>query len=143
MFKEVKISACLTILLGYMACSCGSSTNNKEIQDSIRADEFLECANEAYNNGNPQEAMLYIDSIDSVCVEQVSARRKAMKLKPYIKEALIMKEIQTTDSLLTIYEINKASANDIYKAQLKKEKLERQLQVARNQIARLTDDINQ
>ncbi len=143
MFKEVKISTCLTILLGYMACSCGSSGNNKEIQDSIRATEFLEYANKAYSIGNLQEAMLYIDSIDSVCVEQVSARRKAMKLKPYIKEALIIKEIQTTDSLLSIYELKKASADDIYKTRLKKEKLERQLQVARNQIARLTDDINQ
>ena len=52
----------------------------------------------------------------------------------------IIKNIQYIDSLLVEYEIQNASAEKIFKARVNKVKYEQQLQVARNQIARMSGD---
>ena len=143
MFNEVKTTTLLAILTLSMLCSCGGSSSDRDDNDSIKAEQMLSRANEALRNGNAQAAIELIDSIDSLYVKQVSVRRKAMALKPQVKERLIMIEIQSIDSLLATYELNNASPQDIYVAQVRKEKLECQLQVARNQAIRMSDDAKQ
>lgn len=143
MFKEVKTTTLLAISALLMICSCGGATSDNSDNDSIKAEKMLGRANEAFRSGDAQTAIELIDSIDSVYAKQVSVRRKAMALKPQVKERLIMREIQVIDSLLATYELNNASPQDIYVAQVRKEKLERQLQVARNQAIRMSDDAKQ
>lgn len=143
MFKEIKTTTLLATSTLLMICSCGGATSDNYDNDSIKAEKMLCRANDAFRSGNAQTAIELIDSIDSVYVKQVSVRRKAMALKPQVKEQLIMREIQVVDSLLASYELNNASPQDIYVAQVRKEKLERQLQVARNQAVRMSDDAKQ
>lgn len=143
MFKEVKTTTLLAISALLIICSCGVATSDNPDNDSIKAEKMLGRANEAFRSGDAQTAIELIDSIDSVYVKQVSVRRKAMALKPQVKEILIMREIQVVDSLLATYELNNSSPQDIYVAQVRKEKLERQLQVARNQAVRMSDDAKQ
>lgn len=143
MFKEVKTTTLLAISALLIICSCGVATSDNSDNDSIKAEKMLGRANEAFRSGDAQTAIELIDSIDSVYVKQVSVRRKAMALKPQVKELLIMREIQVVDSLLATYELNNTSPQDIYVAQVRKENLERQLQVARNQAVRMSDDAKQ
>ena len=73
-------------------------------------------------------------------IAQIGVRRDAMKLRPMVKEKLIIKEIQRCDSLLAEYQLKNASREEIFKVNVNKMKLERQLQVARNQMVRLNDE---
>ncbi len=134
MFKEVRVFLIIIVLL-FSSCIC---SNQKEVDDK-KAEMLLLEAKNALSKDNPIVAMQFIEQIDSVCKERIDIRREALKLKPQIKERLIIKEIQKIDSLLVEYEINNPGVEKIYKARVNKEKLERQLQVARNQIVRLND----
>ena len=84
--------------------------------------------------------MQLLDSIDSTYIAQIGVRQDAMKLRPMVKEKLIIKEIQRCDSLLAEYQLKNASREEIFKVNVNKMKLERQLQVARNQMVRLNDE---
>lgn len=139
MFKGIKLYLLGVIGILIASCSCKNSTDERRYEDSIQAELLLAEAINAFNENLPLKALFLIDSIDSSFIEQISVRRKAMSLKPMVKEVLIMKEIQRCDSLLVTYEIQQAPAVEIYKVRVNKEKFERQLQVARNQIARMSD----
>ncbi len=136
MFKEIRLLFCVVIVLLFSSCF---NSNQKEINKEKNAEILLIKAKDALANDNPIEAMQFIEQIDSVHKEQIDIRREALKLKPQIKERLIIKEIQTIDSLLVEYEINNLGMEIVYKARVNKERLERQLQVARNQIVRLNN----
>ncbi len=138
MFKEVKFI--FLFLIAVFIVSCNNSTTTELKQDSISAEGLLKKAHEAFLKCDYDKSTKYIDSIDSVYPKQIQVRRKVMPLRSQIKERVIIKEIQKQDSLLVECEINKAPIEEMYKIQLCKEKLERQLQVARNQIARLQND---
>ncbi len=138
MFNVVKILIIFIITISVI--SCKSSNNEQAKEERANAELLLLHANAAYNKNNHELAIKLIDSIDSVYSNQIDIRRKAMKLRPRIKEQLIISEILKTDSLLVMAQISKAPSVDIYKLRIKKEKLERQLQIARNQIARMLDD---
>ena len=138
MFKEVKYLYLFFIAI--FITSCNSSTTTELKQDSILAEELLNKAHDAFMKCDYEKSTKYIDSIDSVYPKQIDVRRKVMPLRSQIKERVIIKEIQKQDSLLVECEIKKAPMEEVYKIQLCKEKLERQLQVARNQIARLQND---
>ena len=137
MFNVVRFVSAFIVATFLIAC--GSASTEVIDQDSIKAEKLLQNAQIAYKNSDCDKAMMYVDSIDSIYSKQVSVRRKSMPLKAQIKEQLIIKEIQKQDSLLVASEINKISEDTIYKIQLNKEKLERQLQVARNQIVRMQE----
>ncbi len=134
MFKEVR-AIVIIIVLFFSSCIC----SNQQDVDIKKAEMLLLEAKNALLKDDPKVAMQYIEQIDSVYKDQIDIRREALKLKPQIKERLIIKEIQKIDSLLVEYEINNPGVEKIYKARVNKEKLERQLQVARNQIIRLND----
>lgn len=136
MFKEVK-SVIIIILVLFSSCI---NSNQEEINKAKMAEILLVEAKDALAKDDPIVAMQYIEQIDSVYKEQVDIRREALKLKPQIKERLIVKEIQIIDSLLVEYEINNPGVEIVYKARVKKDRLERQLQVARNQAVRLNDN---
>lgn len=138
MFKEVKYI--YLILIASCLVGCNSSTTSELNQDSISAEVLLKKAHDAFIKCDYEKSIDYIDSIDSVYPKQVNVRRKVMPLRSQIKERIIIKEIQKQDSLLVECEIKKAPMEEVYKIQLCKEKLERQLQVARNQIARMYSD---
>lgn len=138
MFKEVKYL--FLFFIAIFITSCNSSTTTELKLDSILAEELLNKAHDAFMKCDYDKSTKYIDSIDSVYPKQIDVRRKVMPLRSQIKERVIIKEIQKQDSLLVECEIKKASMEEVYKIQLCKEKLERQLQVARNQIARLQND---
>lgn len=136
MLKGVNLLILITVIIS----SCVSSDKNIEKQDSIKAEMLFTKAKESLNMNNPKMALSLIDSIDTLYSEQISVRKKAMILRPRIKELQLMNEIQQLDSLIVVSEINKDSEEQIFQLQLKKEKCERQLQVARNQIVRLEND---
>lgn len=136
MLKGVNLLILVTIIIS----SCVSSDKNIEKQDSIKAEMLLTKAKESLKMNNHKTALSLIDSIDTLYSEQISVRKKAMILKPRVKELQLMDEIQQLDSLIVVSEINKDSEEQIFQLQLRKEKCERQLQVARNQIVRLEND---
>ena len=138
MFKEVKYV--YLIIIAISLASCNNSKTSELYQDSISAEVLLKKAHDAFNKCDYKKSIDYIDSIDSVYPKQVNVRRKVMPLRSQIKERIIIKDIQKQDSLLVECEIKKAPMEEVYKIQLCKENLERQLQVARNQIARMHSD---
>lgn len=141
MFREININKMYIILAMLFLLSCKNGSMQEEYyQDSIKANELLLEAEKALVNNKAEVAMAIIDTIDAKYVQQIGVRRNVMKLRPHIKEKIIIKNIQYIDSLLVEYEIQNASAEKIYKARVNKEKYEQQLQVARNQIARLSGD---
>lgn len=135
MFKEVRNIYIIALVL-FSSCI---SSNQREVENVKDAELLLEKAKVALEKNDPMAAKQFIEQIDSVHKEQIEIRREALKLKPQIKERLIIKEIQTIDSLLVEYEINNPGVEIVYKTRVNKERLERQLQVARNQIVRLND----
>lgn len=135
MFKEVRFIYIIALVL-FSSCI---SSNQSEAENVKDAEMLLEKAKEALEKSEPMAAMQIIEQIDSVHKEQIEIRREALKLKPQIKEQMIINEIQTIDSLLVEYEINNPGVEIVYKTRVNKERLERQLQVARNQIVRLND----
>jgi len=137
MFKEVNIFILITIIIS----SCVSSSDkNIEKQDSIKAEMLITKANESLKMNDHKLALSLLDSIDTLYSGQISVRRKAMILRPRVKELQLMNEIQQLDSLIVVSEINHDSEEHMFQLQLSKEKCERQLQVARNQIVRLEND---
>lgn len=137
MFKEVNIFILITIIIS----SCVSSSDkNIEKQDSIKAEMLITKANESLKMNDHKLALSLLDSIDTLYSDQISVRRKAMILRPRVKELQLMNEIQQLDSLIVVSEINHDSEEHMFQLQLSKEKCERQLQVARNQIVRLEND---
>lgn len=117
--------------------SCGNSTSNQLNQDSIAAEDVLKRANMAFDCEENEKALALIDTIDSIYSKQINVRRKAMSLRPKVMERLIFKEIIATDSMIALEIETNDSLNQLNKLRIKKEKLERQLQVARNQQVRL------
>ena len=138
MFKEVKTRVLLIALMALMMNSCGNNevVSQKIDQDSIQAEELFSKITSAYETDQNELALSLIDKLDSVYVAQVNVRRKAMPYRPKIMEKIIRKEILSTDSLIAIGVEQKDSINKINKLIIKKEKLERQLQVALNQQLR-------
>lgn len=136
MLNVVKIIVFSSVLV---LCSCGKSASEIYEQDSIAALAILEKANIAFEASQYEKSIQLLDSIDSSYIAQIGVRREAMKLRPMVKEKLIIKEIQRCDSLLVEYQLKNASREDIFKVNVNKMKLERQLQVARNQSVRLND----
>lgn len=134
MFKGIRFLFIIVIILS----SCGNSKQEGLTkQDAKSAEMLLAEAKNALQNNKPEEAMNIVEYIDSIHKEDIEIRRELLKLRPQIKERLIIKDIQIIDSLLVVYEINNPGVEIVYKTRVKKEKLERQLQVARNQIARM------
>lgn len=117
--------------------SCGNSTSNQLNKDSIAAEDVLKRANMAFDCEENEKALALIDTIDSIYSKQINVRRKAMSLRPKVMERLIFKEIIATDSMIALEIETNDSLNQLNKLRIKKEKLERQLQVARNQQVRL------
>ena len=140
MFNEIKILVFLSVLV---LCSCGKSASEIYEQDSIAALAMLEKASVAYSEKKKKKSMQLLDSIDSTYTAQIGVRREAMKLRPMVKEKLIIEEIQRCDSMLVEYQLKNASREEIFKINVNKMKLERQLQVARNQVVRLNDEITE
>lgn len=140
MFNEIKILVFLSVLV---LCSCGKSASEIYEQDSIAALAMLEKASVAYSANQYEKSMQLLDSIDSTYTAQIGVRREAMKLRPMVKEKLIIEEIQRCDSMLVEYQLKNASREEIFKINVNKMKLERQLQVARNQVVRLNDEITE
>lgn len=141
MFREIKINKIYIILAMLFLYSCkDGSMQEGYYQDSIKATELLSVAEKALAENNAEEALSIIDTIDAKYAQQIGVRRNVMKLRPHIKEKIIIKNIQYIDSLLVEYEIQNASAEKIFKARVNKVKYEQQLQVARNQIARMSGD---
>lgn len=142
MFKGVKgyiFSISMVIILS--SCIGENSSTEGEIvnNDSIKAENLLKEANELFEQSKFEESMVRIDLLDSVYVKQVAVRRKSMVLKPRVMEGLIMNEIVKTDSMLAEGQSKQLPANEMHKLLLQKEKLEKQLQVARNQKLRLSE----
>ena len=137
MFKEVR-QYIFPVVISAIMLSCGGHSEDGQIinQDSIKAEGMLKDANDAFQNGEHERALLIIDEIDSVYAKQVTVRRKAMVLRPKLKESIIMNEIIATDSMIAYGLEKNESINKLNKLRIKKEKLERQLQVARNQQVR-------
>jgi len=141
MFREIKINKMYIILAMLFLSSCKDGTmQNEYYQDSIKANELLLEAKRALAENKVEVAMSIIDTIDAKYERQIGVRRNVMKLRPQIKEKIIIKNIQYIDSLFVEYEIQNASAEKVYKARVNKAKYEQQLQVARNQIARMSGD---
>lgn len=145
MFKGVKLLILLSILF---LSACGNSNEgknaingSKEGNDSSSALSLYEKAINAFDANRYEEAMLLIDSIDAAYPNQLDIRRKVMNMRPRIKEKILIKEIQECDSLLVVYSLPNANASreTVFKTGTKKMYLEKQLQVARNQIVRLND----
>ena len=145
MFKGVKLLILLSILF---LSACGNSnegkdaiSGSKEGNDSRSAQNLYEKATNAFDANRYEEAMLLIDSIDATYPNQLDIRRKVMNMRPRIKEKILLKEIQECDSLLVVYSLPNAHASreTVFKTGTKKMYLEKQLQVARNQIVRLND----
>lgn len=138
MLKEGKKYLLSIVLASAILLSCGNSTITEVNvnQDSIKAEETFVEATKAYECEQNELALSLINKIDSVYVGQVSVRRKAMVLRPKIMEKKIRKDIFVTDSLIAVCVEKKDSINKINKLRIKKEKLERQLQVALNQQVR-------
>ena len=138
MLKEGKKYLLSIVLASAILLSCGNSTITEVNvnQDSIKAEETFVEATKAYECEQNELALSLINKIDSVYVGQVSVRRKAMVLRPKIMEKIIRKDIFVTDSLIAVCVEKKDSINKINKLRIKKEKLERQLQVALNQQVR-------
>ena len=145
MFKGVKLLILLSILF---LSACGNSNDgkdaisgSKEGNDSRSAQNLYEKATNAFDANRYEEAMLLIDSIDATYPNQLDIRRKVMNMRPRIKEKILLKEIQECDSLLVVYSLPNANASreTVFKTGTKKMYLEKQLQVARNQIVRLND----
>lgn len=138
MLKEGKKYLLPIVLASAILLSCGNSTITEVNvnQDSIKAEETFVEATKAYESEQNELALSLINKIDSVYVGQISVRRKAMVLRPKIMEKIIRKDIFVTDSLIAECVEKKDSINKINKLRIKKEKLERQLQVALNQQVR-------
>ncbi len=138
MLKEGKKYLLPIVLASAILLSCGNSTITEVNvnQDSIKAEETFVEATKAYECEQNELALSLINKIDSVYVGQISVRRKAMVLRPKIMEKIIRKDIFVTDSLIAVCVEKKDSINKINKLRIKKEKLERQLQVALNQQVR-------
>lgn len=138
MLKEGKKYLLSIVLASAILLSCGNSTITEVNvnQDSIKAEETFVEATKAYECEQNELALSLINKIDSVYVGQISVRRKAMVLRPKIMEKIIRKDIFVTDSLIAVCVEKKDSINKINKLRIKKEKLERQLQVALNQQVR-------
>lgn len=138
MLKEGKKYLLPIVLASAILLSCGNSTITEVNvnQDSIKAEETFVEATKAYECEQNELALSLINKIDSVYVGQISVRRKAMVLRPKIMEKIIRKDIFVTDSLIAECVEKKDSINKINKLRIKKEKLERQLQVALNQQVR-------
>ena len=88
MLNAVKILVLLSVLV---LCSCGKSSSEIYEQDSIAALAILEKANIAFDACQYEKSMQLLDSIDSVYIAQIGVRRDAMKLRPMVKEKLIIK----------------------------------------------------
>lgn len=142
MFNGVKIYI-ISLSFIIVLSSCLSDSSNTENQivnnDSIKAEELLKEANELFEQSKFEESMTRINLIDSVYENQIVVRRKSMVLKPCVMEGLIMNEIVKTDSMLAEGQSKQLPANEMHKLLLQKEKLEKQLQVARNQKLRLSE----
>ena len=142
MFKGVK-SYIFSISMVVILSSCLTDNSGSEVQvvnnDSIKAENLLKEANELLEQSKFEEALNCLNELDSIYVNQVAVRRKSMVLKPSAMEGLIMNEIVETDSMIAVGQSKQLSANEMHKLLLKKEKLEKKLQVARNQKLRLSD----
>lgn len=137
MFNEVKKYIFTIVIMSALMHSCGNSTSNQLNKDSIAAEDVLKRANMAFDCEENEKALALIDTIDSIYSKQINVRRKAMSLRPKVMERLIFKEIIATDSMIALEIETNDSLNQLNKLRIKKEKLERQLQVARNQQVRL------
>ena len=142
MFNGVKIYIIsLSFVIVLSSClSDGSNTEGQVVNnDSIKAEELLQEANLLYEKSEFAESIARINLIDSIYKKQIVVRRKSMALKPRVMEGLIMKDIVKIDSMLADGQSKQLPANEMHKLLLQKEKLEKQLQVARNQKLRLSE----
>lgn len=77
--------------------SCGKS------QETVNAEALLTQATESLEAGDAARANTLIDSLQAVYPAQTDVQREALILRPRVMEALIVKKLVTTDSLIAEY----------------------------------------
>lgn len=91
----IKPIAIASILLALS--SCGKS------QETADAEALLAQASEALEAGDADRANILIDSLQAAFPAQTDVQREALTLRPKVMEALIVKKLVTTDSLIAEY----------------------------------------
>ncbi len=110
MFKEA-IKATATTLITLSLVSCGGKS-----QSALEAENLLETARGAFEAGDTHRAFMLIDSLQNNYKAETGVQRLALNLRPKVMEAAIIKEISSTDSLMTSY----AAEHDRLESKMKK-----------------------
>lgn len=92
------ISLITALTLGGAATSCGTSQHEAASQMLARAEQEMAA-------GEYEQAMLTMDSIDSIYIEVIDVRRDAMPLKVRARESAILKQLSLTDSLFAVNQL--------------------------------------
>lgn len=94
MFNAINRFAPLTVLV--LLAACGKTTSRSQIE----AQMLLESATQAIDAGNPQQALLFLDSIDSAYKNETEIIKESIRLRPTVMGCLISTQIADNDSLL-------------------------------------------
>lgn len=111
MFKESidRLLAAAAISLALLT-GCGSSPERKA------AEALLADARSAIETGDPERGILLLDSISDAYPGETEVRRQALAARPKAVEAITIKEIEQTDSLIAALQL---SYNDFEKTMKK------------------------
>lgn len=95
----------ISILLSIGAC--GNS-------DTENAQKLIYDANIAIKEGNYNQAITLLDSLDYNYPKEIDARRKAMNLRPQVIEKMVINEIEHNDSLLIELQKQKKDLDNMF-----------------------------
>ncbi len=97
MYREaVKFAGLGIVFAGLFFCGCSSS-------ESEAAESLLEQVSDAVENGNSTLALTLLDSLQRTYPALIKEQREGMKLRPKAMEIAIQAQIQSVDSLLSLY----------------------------------------
>ncbi|MBD5379329.1 MAG: hypothetical protein HDR74_05465 [Bacteroides sp.] len=97
-------------------CVASLSFVSCKSDSAIAADKLVDNAQALINQGNAAQAILTLDSLNTLYPGEIEAGRRALSIRPKAIELLTIAEIQTTDSLIAIYSIeNQQYINSIQK----------------------------
>lgn len=86
--KSLAIAACVLAL-----ASCGGN------DDKDKAEALLTEVEQQLAAGNPDQALVLMDSLDSAYPAEIETRRKLLALRPQAMEATLVRQMQAADSI--------------------------------------------
>ncbi len=96
-------NAAIKLAIAAVAITTATSCATKS-QETVEAENLLTMAENAVTQGNPEQAIILLDSLNKAYPTQIEVQRKALQLRPRAIESGTIAQLSQTDSLIATYQ---------------------------------------